>query len=163
MNILLRILVLLGGLLFLSLAAISLLDRYSLSSKYKLFVVQSGSMEPSIKVGDLIIINKQDGYRYKKDDVVTFRDATNRTVTHRIIEIEKRAGKDFYSTKGDANRTEDIDFVSQNNIVGKVILTIPKGGYLVSFTKTKEGMIMFIIIPLGLIVLDELRKVLSDR
>lgn len=81
---------------------------------YRLFQVQTGSMEPKIKVNDLIIIKKKNNY--KKNDVVTFIDENNNYVTHRIIKINKNK----IITKGDANNTEDMP-INKNNIIGKVI------------------------------------------
>ena len=81
---------------------------------YRLFQVQTGSMEPKIKVNDLIIIKKKNNY--KKNDVVTFIDENNNYVTNIIIKINKNK----IITKGDANNTEDTP-INKNNIISKVI------------------------------------------
>ena len=108
-------------------------SNFNVFSGYKSFLVQSGSMEPAVMTGDIIIIHSQDNY--VKNDVITFHGSDGRIVTHRIIEILQKDGKSFFSTKGDANRSEDEDSITQDKIIGKISLVIPKLGYLVAFSK----------------------------
>ena len=79
--------------------------------------VDSGSMEPSISVGDILII-KECG-NYEVNDVITYNVDNDYLVTHRII--EKKEDNNFV-TKGDNNNTKDNDKVTKENIEGKVIL-----------------------------------------
>ena len=144
------------------LVGITVLAIYLLSSNfdilggYKPFLVQSGSMEPSIMTGDIIVIQKRGIYFI--NDVVTFQTNTDRVVTHRIIEVEK--GKENkYSTKGDANRSGDEDLITDQQIIGKVVLVIPKLGYFVAFSKSRRGLIFLLVIPAVVLILDELIKI----
>jgi len=140
---------------------ITLIALYFLSSNinifgsYKSFIVQSGSMEPAIMTGDIVIIQKQD--RYYVSDVVTFYDVEHRIVTHRIMETGEK-----FSTKGDANRSFDQDKISDNQIIGKVILIVPRLGYLMSFVKTRNGLILLVLIPAAIYILDELLKITKN-
>lgn len=105
--------------------------------------VKTGSMEPSIPVGSLILIHKQDNYC--KDDVITYiHESGNFTVTHRIVYIED----DVVVTQGDANNTPDPPFAA-DRVIGKVVLTIPYLGFAVVFIQ--KPMVLFTI--LGFIVL----------
>jgi len=122
---------------------------------FRLYVVQSGSMEPSIMTGDVILIKP--GFAYTKQQVITFTDEEDRTITHRIIEIENQAGETVFITKGDANPASDSQRVLLSQIIGQVILVIPKIGYLISFAKTRWGSLLFVIVPAVLIVYDEYR------
>ena len=63
--------------------------------KYKFYIIQSGSMEPSFQIGDLVIIQLQT--KYQNNDVITFKTKDNKIVTHRIINI---VDKNNYFTKG---------------------------------------------------------------
>lgn len=103
-------------------------------------VVISGSMEPDISVNDLIIVHKQS--TYEVGDVITFK-SNNSVVTHRVI--EKNDG--YYTTKGDANNTQD-DPVSSEMVIGKVTATIPKLGLVIGYFRTPVGMICLILIGL---------------
>lgn len=131
-------------------------SNFSLFGGYQSLLVQSGSMEPSIMTGDIIVIQSQPDYQI--NDVVTFKNNSNLVVTHRIIEIQNNEEK-RYMTKGDANRSEDEDVISKSQIIGKVVFVAPKLGYFVSFTKTLPGLIMLVLIPAIIYILDELLKI----
>jgi len=144
---------------------LTLLGAYFLFSNVHVFgglrsyVVQSGSMEPAIMTGDVVIVQSKSNYSI--NDVVTFNDSsTGRVVTHRIIEA-KNSNQEF-QTKGDANRTGDDAVVSLGQIIGKVVFVIPKIGYLVSFTKTLMGLVLLVLVPAAIFVLDELIKIMKN-
>lgn len=150
---------------WLLLAPIFFLAVYFINSTFSIgscqsFVVQSGSMEPAIMTGD-IIISQRAGV-YELNDVITFHNSSGDIITHRIIAVDQSAGNK-YSTKGDANRTGDDDFISDDQIIGKVILVIPRLGYLVSFSKTPLGLIILLLVPVIIFALDGLEKVLNDK
>lgn len=145
------------------LVGITLLALYILSSNFNIFggyqpfLVQSGSMEPSIMTGDVVVIQSRGTYFI--NDVVTFRTGNNdRIVTHRIVAVDP-AQANRYETKGDANRSGDEDSISDEQIIGKVVLVIPKLGYFVAFSKSSRGLIFILIIPAVILILDELVKI----
>jgi signal peptidase len=128
---------------------------------YQSFLVQSGSMEPAIMTGDIIVIQKQNGYN--KNDVITFRADTDRIVTHRIMSQDIKNGKTLFITKGDANRSEDNDVVEQENVMGKVTLVIPKLGYFIAFSKSPFGFALLIVFPATALIIDQLLKMINAR
>lgn len=81
---------------------------------YSLYRVNSGSMEPTLEIGDEIIIQKTDDYQV--GDIVSYLVDGKNTVTHRIISIED----DIIVAKGDANDVPD-DPVHRENIIGKYV------------------------------------------
>lgn len=84
---------------------------------YVMFCVSSGSMYPTLKINDIVIVRKQK--KYFIDDIITYFDESfNGYVTHRIIDIKN--GK--FITKGDSNNVVDKNPVNDEQIVGKVIL-----------------------------------------
>ena len=86
---------------------------------YRIYLILSGSMEPSLKIEELIVVEKmkQDSV-YSDGDIITFYDEMLKTnVTHRVIEKTEEG----YITKGDNNNTPDIDVVTKENVIGKVI------------------------------------------
>ena len=125
---------------------------------YKLFVVMSGSMEPTIKTGSVVVIKPQNDYF--KGDIVTFQNLTKSktTVTHRIIEASGSA----YITKGDANKTADTSELRKGQILGKEILAVPLIGYVINFAKTQVGLIILIVIPAVIIVYNELLNIKKE-
>jgi signal peptidase I len=124
---------------------------------YNSYLVQSGSMEPTISIGDLLITHKKS--IYQKSDVVTFySQETNRIVTHRIIDTKE--GKDGqFITKGDANNEEDEYQISNSNIIGKVVFKIPKLGFLINFAQSAIGLTILILVPAAGLIFNEIVKI----
>ena len=109
-------------------------------------VVLTGSMEDAIHVNDMVIIHAQKDYEIK--DVITYLPVGEGTpVTHRII---KKDGNTFV-TKGDANNTSDPE-IQKEQIVGKVILVIPKIGLLIQAMQTPLGMLVLLLV--GIILFE---------
>lgn len=120
------------------------------------FVVLSGSMEPAICIGDLIVTHQQ--AHYYPRDVITFQGADGRLVTHRVMELKTTNGQLEYQTKGDANRSEDDGQVNQPAVTGKVVLVVPKLGRLVGFARSPFGLLTLIVCPLFALGIDQLLK-----
>lgn len=100
---------------------ISILDKgYATYFGYSLFEVESGSMSPTIKAKDMVVV--KGAASIKKDDIVTYELEGN-YITHRVVEIK---GKKVVA-KGDYNNYEDKT-IPRNSIIGKVVLIIPKFG-----------------------------------
>lgn len=109
---------------------------------YALLEVVSGSMEPTIYKGDMIIINTKEN-DYKENDIITFRGKEGEFVTHRIISINDKT----MITKGDNNNTED-DPTNMSNIVGKYVTKINGAGKIISSFKNPFTMVMIFVIGL---------------
>ena len=114
----------------------------------KTYVIISGSMEPNINIGDIVIAksikNKEESI--KVGDIISYRKGQN-VITHRITNIEKdENGILRIATKGDNNNTEDSERILINNIEGKVITIIPKIGYITLILKDKVLIILIFII-----------------
>ena len=139
--------------------AVTVGSNTNVAGGYRSFLVQSGSMEPTIMTGDIIIVQKKSVYT--TGDVVTFDD-DGRIVTHRIIREQGEGDSRYYETKGDANRSADEARVTRSDIVGAVTFTIPKLGYMVAFAKSLPGLIVLILIPAIMLVVNELVKTKKD-
>ena len=107
--------------------------------------------DPSkIKVGDVITFNSTD---YRSSGV---------TVTHRVKKVEKTSdGKYLFTTKGDANNTEDATRQPFSSIYGKVLLRLPKLGYIQYILSTVLGWLLLIIIPTVLIIGADIIKIIK--
>jgi len=93
-------------------------------------LVGSGSMEPKMYPGDVVIIAKVPADNVELNDVIQFRVLQEVTVMHRVIEIqETEDGGKLFITKGDANDKPDSEPVMPENVVGKAVMTIPKIGW----------------------------------
>jgi len=131
---------------------------------YGAYVIVSGSMHPSIKVNDAIVIKRTESTDIQVGDVVTYRSLDPSfygiMITHRVIDIVSEDGEIKYVTKGDANQTRDRSLVTKNQIYGEVIMRIPKLGYLQYFLATAYGWIIAVVVPcVGIIVYDILKLI----
>jgi signal peptidase len=110
---------------------------------FGLSVVLSGSMEPELSTGDLLLVVARE--EYKPDEVVVFLDGRS-AVVHRIISMDG----DTVITQGDANNQAD-EPISTELICGKVVLAIPLVGYLVSVIKTPLGTLLILALAVWLL------------
>jgi signal peptidase len=101
-----------------------------------LTVVLSGSMEPELSVGDLLVVARQDSYTV--GEVVVFQEGRI-GVVHRIIEMDGST----VTTQGDANNAPD-EPMDISRIKGKVVLAIPMVGYLVNMIKTPVATVIIL-------------------
>lgn len=104
---------------------------------YSIFNVASGSMAPSIKQNDIIIVKKSN--KYEKGDIITF-EKDGDYITHRIINIIA----DSIVTKGDANNEKDVA-IKEDVIVGKVIHVYSNLGIWQKVFTTPKIIIMIFI------------------
>jgi signal peptidase len=110
-------------------------------------VVISGSMEPAIQTGSVVIVRPVDTTTIQQGDIIMFSSLDKKSLTtHRVVKTEPETGKGFI-TKGDANNNPDITPVLPDQIVGIVAFNIPYLGLLTGFIKTPLGFILFFLIP----------------
>jgi signal peptidase len=129
---------------------------------YELRIVQSGSMEPAISTGSLVITREAE--RYQVGDIITFNQSgpDSLPTTHRIIGDGLQAGEVVYTTQGDANPDPDLEPVSPGDILGQVIIDIPWLGYIIDFARQPLGFILIIGIPALLIAIDEISTIVGE-
>ena len=103
----------------------------------KNMAVLSGSMEPDIGVGAMVVASPVDEASLEVGDVITYKLTGNTLVTHRIIEMDTENKQVI--TKGDANEVADGAPVAFDQIVGKVLFHVPLLGYVSVYIKTPLG------------------------
>ncbi|MBI5449551.1 signal peptidase I [Candidatus Gottesmanbacteria bacterium] len=147
------------------LGLLSLLTSTSLPWQIPLkpFLVTSGSMRPTIPEGSTVFVDRKTT-EVKVGDIVTFLRPGNarENVTHRITATETKDNNTLYKTKGDANEAVDIWSVRRESMWGKVVFHIPLLGFVVSFTKTRPGVLLMVVLPLAVIAIDELRVIIRE-
>ena len=162
-------LLLIGGTLLLYIADIKIRASkgdYSVPV-FNAYVVLSGSMLPTIEIKDIVITKKIPEEELQKGDIITFISPDSRfggiSITHRIIDIQydEDLGINKYRTQGDNNNVADSALVSNSNILGKVILKIPKLGYIQDVLASKGGLIIIVMIPSLVIISYDIMKVLK--
>jgi signal peptidase len=139
-----------------------LITLFPIKGNYQIKIVLSGSMEPAIKTGSIVIMKPS--ATYSTGDIVTFGKDTKKDVptTHRIVSSRAVEGVMLYTTKGDANNSPDTTEIRLSNIHGKVLFSIPYMGYIIDFVKKPLGMVVVIVIPAIYIVYDEISKIISE-
>lgn len=149
--------------ILLAIAGLTALSTLNIPGNYKLFVVQSGSMEPTLKTGSIVISKPE--IDYSRGDIVTFNSTAGNkksTVTHRIYSVNNENSQITFMTKGDANKAPDINKLTKSQIVGKTIFSVPYIGYPINFAKTQAGLIILIIIPAVIIIYSEILNIKNE-
>lgn len=102
-------------------------------------VVQSGSMEPTVATGSLLITQKTPASELKRGDVVTVRRLDRTLVTHRIVQITLRGDTATLRLKGDANDVVDPEAYMVKQ-AGKKVLVVPYAGYVAAWASSRLGL-----------------------
>lgn len=115
------------------------------------FVVLSGSMEPAMSPGDVVIVDASGPV--EAGDVITYRTGADTVpTTHRVVGVQDGG----YETKGDANGNADTGLVGPEAVIGRVVLTIPLVGHVILWANTPVGYVTLVIAPLVLLGASEL-------
>lgn len=127
----------------------------------KTFAVLSGSMEPEIPVGSIVITEEVDPATITPGQIVTYQLEGDTMVTHRVVKNDKN--KKQLTTKGDANSVEDSNPVPYEKVVGHTKSKLPYAGYVVIYIKTPIGIACVCGLLFILILLTFLPNVLSKE
>lgn len=110
---------------------------------HRLYIVESGSMEPTIMMSSAIIIKEIPVDEIKNGDVITYAsDDSSPRVTHRVVRIvgERKA----FITKGDQNNAEDMSPVRPEMVIGRVLFSVPILGYILKFLSSIPGIVFMV-------------------
>ena len=114
---------------------------------YRLYVILSGSMEPTIHVKQAIVTKQIDDPQvgdiiaFGKDDFIT---------VHRVIKVYTEGDAKLYQTKGDNNNAEDNELVRKEYIKGKVQYILPGVGEAVLYLQKH---IIVLILAIGVLIM----------
>ena len=121
---------------------------------HKLYIIMSGSMEPVLGTGSIVGVKPVKPDQILQGDIITFQDPqdNSHTITHRVVGIKMENGVLSFETRGDANNAADPKWAPAGGVIGKVGFHLPYVGYLMEFAKSKNGIVVFVILP-GLVLL----------
>lgn len=111
----------------------------------KTYVIISGSMQPNLNIGDIVIVKNVKVEDLQEGDIISFRQGQS-VITHRISEIISNKGQIEYKTKGDNNNTEDSGTIKYDAIEGKVVRVVPNLGKIALALQGKIVIICILII-----------------
>ena len=133
----------------------------------RVFVVQSGSMEPNLKVGSVVVTKPFESY--VPGEVITFLSEPEATIsnpgmiiTHRITSMDEVNDKFFYHTRGDANQGDDQDQVGFDQVLGRVVFSLPYLGFAIGFARTRLGFVSLIAVPALVIIFQEIIVIINE-
>ena len=152
-NILVNTFIIMAVIIFIIISYSRFIKKEKIISLFgkSILVVRTGSMEPTINPGDMIIISKE--HDYKIGDIVTFYE-DDTFITHRIIE----QNDDRFITKGDANNIEDEE-TQYKNIQGRMIFKSHILGFIILYLLKPFVLLYFVII----IVIYILKTIFSNQ
>ncbi len=128
-----------------------------------MYTIISGSMEPQIKVYDVVFDQKVKNFStIKVGDVITYTSEDpahpGMIITHRVTESIKKSDGYYFRTKGDNNSQEDSKEVFESQVIGKVIMKFPQLGRIQMIVTNNLGWIIFVLIPaLAIIIFDVIK------
>jgi signal peptidase len=123
--------------------------------------VLSGSMEPVLGVGGLVVIRPVDAQQVAPGDIISFKlPGIDTPICHRVIEIQSTPEGRFFLTKGDANEEPDANPVPPEAVTGKEVFYLPCVGNLARLSEVGRQRVhllgkslpiaVLVILPLGL-------------
>lgn len=123
--------------------------------------VLTGSMEPAIAPGDLVVDQQISPLDARPGDVVTFRDPEDqsRYLTHRVKSVRRSDPYLAFVTQGDANNSVEKWRIRPSGELGRVLYTVPWVGHVAVFSHTRLGFLLVFVLPLLLLGLEELRRI----
>lgn len=123
-------------------------------------VVLSGSMQPHLQPGDVVVLEEANPSEIQAGEVITFRtdseigDAGHDRVTHRVVEKRQTDEGVVYRTKGDANDQPDPGVVHQQAVVGTVWFHVPLVGRLLLILQRPLAQMLMTVVPGVLLVVS---------
>lgn len=127
--------------------------------------VLTGSMEPSIAAGDVVVNERIAPGEAKVGDVVTFRDPEDqgRLITHRVRSVRRQGQHVWVVTQGDANNTTERFRIAADGELGRVAYVVPWVGHAAVLARTPLGLSLFLLVPLLLLAVEELVRIWRPR
>ena len=124
---------------------------------HHMYIVLSGSMSPAFDTGSVIFVEPMEPEDIREGDIITYRGLGDSSLltTHRVMGIEG-SGQDLeFITKGDANDVNDPYPIPGENLVGRVVMSVPYLGFLMGFGQSKQGLLVLVVIPGVLLIINE--------
>jgi signal peptidase len=111
--------------------------------------VLSGSMEPQLHVGDVVVVDQVPPLEVRVGDIVTFRDPedASRLITHRVREIDVNGSDVAFVTKGDANTSVEHWKINTSGTIGRVKYHVWRLGYLMFWIRSPLGRLGMVVVP----------------
>ena len=130
--------------------------RLALRAESPLMVVSSGSMIPTLNIGDIIIVRGVDPQTVTVGTIIIFHSPVDyeMPIVHRVIAIDHQGNAIFFETKGDNNPVADGWRVPAQNLMGVYVTRIPYVGLLSLELRGPLGVTVIIVLVALIIVIE---------
>lgn len=132
---------------------------------FRSFVIVSKSMEPILKVGDVILVQTKKAEDIKINDIVTYQggpgDFSKMIITHQVQNIKTENKRLIFYTKGAANDMID-PAVYQEQIYGVLVYKFVILSMISKVIRNTFGLMIFVIVPLGILFVTEVKEIRSE-
>lgn len=111
------------------------------------YVIESGSMEPSITTGSVVYVDRNiDVQKMAPNEVAAFNidGANTRVCTHRVVANDTESQS--IRTKGDGNKESDPTPIPYTSIIGRAVFSIPYLGYAAHLVTQNRLLVLSIYI-----------------
>jgi signal peptidase I len=145
-------------------AALALTLLVPLAFHGRPLTVMSGSMEPTVMTGDVVIAMPIAPLDARPGDIVSFNDPGrgNKLVTHRVRSMRRSGGAVQFVTKGDANNSVEKWRVDADKRISRTVLRLPKLGRALVFARTRTGLLMLVLLPILALGTLEIASIWKD-
>lgn len=134
-------------------------------SDYKTEIIVGRSMEPTIPLWSVIVVEPVEPAAIRTGDVIVAEPAElgGRKVTHRVTAREPgEHGKLVFRTRGDNNDTTDPWKVIYEDEAWRVVEHVPHVGWIMAKAQTRAARLLLVVLPVLLILAQVLRWIWRD-
>ena len=137
-------------------AALGLLAVALLALPFRLYIVQTGSMQPTFGPRALVVVHKGEPVLGQP---ISFTHH-GEVITHRLVSLNADG---TFATRGDANRTADPWVVQRSDVIGGVVASVPHLGYWLVYLKSMAGLGSVILAGVGLCLVWSIAREFDDK
>jgi signal peptidase len=130
--------------------------RIALQTESPLMVVSSGSMVPTLSIGDIIIVRGVDPHTVTVGTIIIFHSPADyeMPIVHRVVRIIDEGNSIFFETKGDHNPVQDGWRVPSQNLMGVYVARVPYVGLLSLELRGPLGVTVIILLVALIIAIE---------
>jgi signal peptidase I len=124
-------------------------------------VVMSGSMEPTISTGSVVVVKRIPAAEVAVGDVISFQspETAGRILTHRVQAVGLVDGRVEVETRGDANSGSESWSIDPGGSVGRLVYHIPFAGYVLAPLQRTPARLLLVVVPVLLLGASLLRDI----
>lgn len=130
---------------------------YAHAQGWQILSVQTGSMVPTLRPGDAVVVRKMPAGKLRPGEIVSYHSQfqPGKVIDHRLIAIDPTMG--WLQTRGDASRVPDQPFPPRL-VIGRAVAVAPGFGRLLDWLRRPLGLLLALYLPAATIIGGEMRR-----